>query len=184
MPLDPKSNTPDGSGEVTHWRAHFPIDTVEDASRSRREFMGGLGIACGTMACGQVALNAVSPPNTAGSAAAPSNAEHGKYGDPLAKKFHEMSDGEAQLFHFPNHKTPCLFVKIDAKQYVAFAQKCTHLCCPVIPEVEKSEFHCPCHHGSFDLLTGEPKAGPPRSALPKVQVEIDSSGLIRPIGIG
>lgn len=181
MPLDPKSTTPDGTSKATHWRDHYPIDTAEDASRSRREFMGGLGVACGAMACGQVALNAVSPKDAASDTASEEHEVASAHGEALPKKWQEMSDGEAQLFHYPDHKTPCLFVKINDEQHVAFAQKCTHLCCPVIPEVEKSEFHCPCHHGAFDLLTGEPKAGPPRSALPKVRIEIDSDGVIRPV---
>ena len=180
MSLNPKSTTPDGSGNEEHWRKQFPVDSDADAARSRREFVGGIGVAAGAMACGQVALRTLVPEHV--KAEPNDSVEHS--GEPLAKKFDEMENGEAQLFHYPNEKSPCLFVKLDEKTHVAFAQKCTHLCCPVIPEVDKNEFHCPCHHGSFDLKTGEPTAGPPRSALAKVQVEILSDGSIRPTGIG
>lgn len=182
MSLNPKSTTPDGSGDTEHWRKQFPIDTEADAARSRREFVGGLGVAAGAMACGQVALRTLVPKQSKGEESTTTDATN-EPGEVLAKKFGEMDQGEAQLFHYPDEKSPCLFVKLDENTHVAFAQKCTHLCCPVIPEVNKGEFHCPCHHGSFDLKTGEPTAGPPRSALAKVEVEILSDGSIRPISI-
>ena len=180
MPLDPKSTTPDGTDNAALWRKTFPIDTADEVNRSRRDFVGGVGVACGALACGQVAIQAVGPTSHANE---PSDQTAHVAGEPLPKNWQDMAVGEAQLFHYPNEKTPCLLVKLDEQSHAAFAQKCTHLCCPVIPEFEKSEFHCPCHHGSFDLRTGEPLAGPPRSPLPKVTIEISDDGVIRPIGI-
>lgn len=183
MPLDPKSTTPDGSGNEEHWRKQFPVDSEQDVTRSRREFVGGLGVAAGAMACGQVALRTLTT-NHKESEAGEAHIATIEEGETLPKKLGEMTNGEAQLFHYPNEKSPCLFVKLDENTHVAFAQKCTHLCCPVIPEVDKGEFHCPCHHGSFDLKTGEPTAGPPRSPLAKVSVQILADGSIQPTGIG
>ena len=178
MPLDRKSVTPSGDEERPLWREHFPIDSVAETSRSRREFLGGLTVAGGAMACGQVALNQVYPvgeSNKEGEATA---------FEPLTleRKLHEIDDGEAVLFHYPDHKSPCLLVKFSGDEFAAFAQKCTHLACPVIPDAESNEFHCPCLHGTFDLRTGEPIAGPPQSALARVDVAVAGDGTLTAVG--
>ena len=61
---------------------------------------------------------------------------------------------------------------MDEETFVAYEQQCTHLTCPVIPEVEKGELHCPCHDGIFDLLTGRPLAGPPQRPLARVTLTV------------
>ena len=45
-------------------------------------------------------------------------------------------------------------------------------------ETEKHEFHSPYHHGSFDIRTGNPLLGPPRSPLRQVQIEAFSDGTL------
>lgn len=100
----------------------------------------------------------------------------------LGKKIQDIDVGEVILFHYPHEKSPCLLIKLAAREIVAFAQKCTHLACPVIPDIGNSEFHCPCHHGVFDLRTGQPQAGPPRAELPAVQVKIADDGTISATG--
>lgn len=177
MPLDPKSVTPSGDDERPLWRQHFPIDSDAETSRSRREFLGGLTVAGGAMACGQAALNSLSPVGQ-------SNEAQSTPSEPLTleKKLHEIETGEAVLFHYPDHKSPCLLVKLTTTEFVAFAQKCTHLACPVIPDAKSNEFHCPCHHGTFDLRTGEPIAGPPQAALPKVEINVANDGTLTAIG--
>ncbi len=190
MPLNPKSTTPDGNtNDLPQWRKQFPIESDDEASRSRREFLGGLTVAGGAMACGQAALNQFAPAEVGHGATdahgATEGDEHVSHFPPLTleKKFTEMTVGEAQLFHYPNEKSPCLFVKLDEVNFVSVAQKCTHLACPVIPDLESNEFHCPCHHGAFELATGEPLAGPPRHALPTVKVEIADDGTITAVGV-
>jgi len=61
---------------------------------------------------------------------------------------------------------------LSERELVAFDQRCTHLSCPVVPQVEQGRFHCPCHAGNFDLATGRPISGPPRRPLPKVSLEV------------
>ena len=201
MPLNPKSTTPNGDEQnVPLWRKQFPIDADDEATRSRREFLGGLTIAGGAMACGQVALEKLSPADgmvsadaansadgqSVGSVATPESAASETAYPPLIlpKKLTELADGEAMLFHYPHEKSPCLLVKFADDDFVAFAQKCTHLACPVIPDDDNQTFHCPCHHGSFDLRSGKPLAGPPRAPLPAVRVEVASDGTLTATGIG
>lgn len=181
MSLDPNSVTPSGQEDkLPTWRNQFPIDTDKEVANSRRQFVAGSLVAGGAMACGQVALNAVSRPHS-GDSHGPIDTSHGDL--ILEKKFQDMEIGEAQLFHYPDERSPCLLVKLDKENFVAYAQKCTHLACPVIPDVDRDEFHCPCHHGKFDLRTGQPSAGPPRSPLPKLSVELAEDGTLKVQGI-
>jgi nitrite reductase/ring-hydroxylating ferredoxin subunit len=173
----PASTMPGGNNAHSPlWRKHFPIDTAEDTSHTRREFIGGLAIAGGAMACGQTALNTFAPASVSDSKTATF--------PPLVlnRKFGDLKDGEALLFHYPDHKSPCLLVRL-ADDFVAFSQKCTHLACPVIPEVQAGRFHCPCHKGAFDIRTGQPLAGPPRTALPRVRIERGEDGTLTASGI-
>jgi nitrite reductase/ring-hydroxylating ferredoxin subunit len=172
------STTPNGgSGNLPLWRKQFPIDTAQDTSRTRREFISGLAVAGGVMACGQAALNSLVPTTDA-------NADFQSHAPLLLeKKLPDLRDGEALLFHYPNHRSPCLLVKFAENDFVAFSQKCTHLACPVIPEVAANQFQCPCHHGVFDIRSGAPLAGPPRTALPRVQVEVAKDGALTAIGV-
>ena len=164
------------SDKPTLWRKHFPIETEKDTAHSRRGFITGLAAAGGAIACCQT----LSKANDSSNEDAAEWIEHPTV--TLEKKFNEIGNGEAILFHFPDHRSPCLFVRISDIEYVAFSQKCTHLACPVIPEVEQNKFHCPCHHGVFDLRTGEPLAGPPRSPLPPVRIELHDDGTIMATG--
>ena len=76
------------------------------------------------------------------------------------------------MFDYPERTRPCLLVRPGADELVAYSQKCTHLSCAVVPDVEKGEIHCPCHEGFFDLRTGQPIAGPPPRPLPRITLEM------------
>ncbi|MCA9530621.1 MAG: Rieske 2Fe-2S domain-containing protein [Myxococcales bacterium] len=84
----------------------------------------------------------------------------------------EISVGETLLFHYPDKLHPRLLVRASEHELLAYDQKCTHLSCPVIAEVDKSIFYCPCHHGTFDLKTGRVISGPPPRPLPKVKLRV------------
>ena len=53
--------------------------------------------------------------------------------------------------------------------FVAFDARCTHMGCPVKPDVETGGFACPCHGGRFDAQ-GTPTAGPPQKPLRSLPV--------------
>lgn len=164
MPLEPRSTAPSGKPEQQLWRKHFPIDTATEMTHSRRAFCTGVVLSGGAMVASQAALNSSEPVAV----------ETGWVEHPpqvLEININNMADGEAFLFHYPDHRSPCLLVRLSSSEAVAFSQKCTHLACPVIPEVEQNRFHCPCHHGAFDIRTGSPTAGPPRTPLPKIRFE-------------
>lgn len=69
----------------------------------------------------------------------------------------------------------------DGEQFVAYSGVCTHLGCSVRFEAEatayypgKNVFHCPCHHGIFDLKTGAVLGGPPPRPLDQLPVKVEN----------
>ena len=69
----------------------------------------------------------------------------------------------------------------DGEQFVAYSGVCTHLGCSVRFETEptayyagKDVFHCPCHHGIFDLKTGAVLGGPPPRPLDRLPVKVEN----------
>ena len=55
--------------------------------------------------------------------------------------------------------------------YMAYDGRCTHMGCPVSPDVETGGFSCPCHAGRFDA-SGSPVSGPPKAPLAKLAVAV------------
>ncbi|MEM7313989.1 MAG: Rieske (2Fe-2S) protein [Planctomycetota bacterium] len=165
------SPAPNGKNADALWRKHFPVDSASEAAHSRRGFLGGLAIAGGSIACCQSFMandESVEGAGTTDWSEFPPMT--------LALKLDELGVGQSHLFHFPDHRSPCLLIKTTISEFVAYSQKCTHLACPVVPEVDEGKLHCPCHHGVFDLQSGQPLAGPPRRPLPQVRVELQSDG--------
>lgn len=169
--------TPSGDPvDQPEWRKQFPIETAAEAHANRRGFLGGLAVAGVTMGVGAVGLQVTTSSGEA-------KVEFLKH-EPLVlqKKLPDMSDGEALLFHYPDPKSPCLLIRLTENKFVAFSQKCTHLACPVIPRSDLGELHCPCHKGVFDLTTGTPKSGPPKTPLPQIQIELSTDGTLTAVG--
>jgi Rieske Fe-S protein len=166
---------PDGKplSEQPEWRRDFPIETAEDEYVSRRDFAKFLVLTSGAMATGQVVLVAKSKWKQ--SSAPP---------EPLAiTRDDELKIHDVVAFHFPTHADPCLLTRYEDGRLLAYGQLCPHLLCPVIPEVEKGLFTCPCHKGSFDVETGRPISGPPRRPLPTITLEVRDDGMIYAIGV-
>jgi nitrite reductase/ring-hydroxylating ferredoxin subunit len=143
------------------WRQDFPVDWPEDEYITRRDFVKFLILTSGAFATGQLWLlvqsllrQRVEP-------------------EPLAlARVDELPVGGSLIFHYPEDSPARLLVRVDEETFVAYEQQCTHLTCPVIPDVDEGELHCPCHEGIFDLLTGRPLAGPPRRPLARVLLDV------------
>lgn len=144
------------------WRQDFPIDWPQDEYLSRRHFVGLLALTSFAFVVGQAWIVVLGAMRKA----------RGK--PPLKEiaRVDEMPIGGAKLFYYPGESDTCILVRVKADQFVAYDQKCTHLSCPVIPKPAQGIFYCPCHEGRFDLLTGEPMAGPPRRPLPRIDIQI------------
>jgi Rieske Fe-S protein len=155
-----ESVAPDGGpmSEQPHWRRQFPIDVAEDEYRSRRDFTKLLGLTSMAFVTGQCYIVAQSVSKQADE----------PYPEVEIAAVNELEVGAAKVFQYPHHGNACVLVRVSEEEFVAYGQKCTHLSCPVIPKPRDGKFYCPCHNGSFDLHTGQPLAGPPRRALPRV----------------
>ena len=60
----------------------------------------------------------------------------------------------------------------DGETFTAWNGTCPHLGCAYGVDVEKKVFHCPCHHGLFDLKTGAVLGGPPPRGLDPLPVRV------------
>ena len=60
----------------------------------------------------------------------------------------------------------------DGEKFTAWSGICTHLGCAFGVDAERKVFHCPCHHGLFDLETGKVVGGPPPRALDELPVRV------------
>lgn len=147
------------------WRRDFPIDTPQDTYVARRDFTKFLGLTSLAFVVGQfwIALE---------------NRWRSIRGEPpklAIATLDELPAGSARTFRYPADTDPALLVRLDDDTLLAYNSQCTHLQCPVLPELETLRLHCPCHAGYFDLRTGAPLAGPPRRPLPRIRLEVRGS---------
>jgi Rieske Fe-S protein len=161
---DHDSATPDGrpAAAQPRWRQDFPIDTPQDNYIARREFAKFLVLISGAFAFGQVWILW-------------ENWRRRRRGEPAlvqVASLEQVPVGGSLVFHYPNENEPCLLLRPSENTLVAYSQKCTHLSCPVVPEMQSGRLACPCHHGFFSIDDGRPLAGPPRRPLPRVNLTV------------
>jgi Rieske Fe-S protein len=164
--IDPELHTipPDRGSmeEQPKWRQDFPIDSAQDGYVARREFTKFLGLTSLAFVVGQFWIAILNRWRRI----------RGELPTLAVAKTADLPVGEALSFHYPTETDPAILVRPDAETLLAYSSQCTHLQCPVVPEIEEGRLHCPCHAGYFDLRTGRPLAGPPRRSLPRIAVEI------------
>lgn len=167
MARDPQHQTmpPDGQlpSEQPKWRQDFPIDWPQDEYVSRRELVRFMVLTSLAFVTGQFWLLG----------------KEFLAGEPRVFPMlpiagvDDLPIGGSLVFRYPEKDaTSRLLIRTGENTFVAYDQQCTHLLCPVIPRVEESQLHCPCHNGIFDLATGRPMAGPPRRPLVRVTLEV------------
>jgi menaquinol-cytochrome c reductase iron-sulfur subunit len=61
----------------------------------------------------------------------------------------------------------------DGKTFTVYNGQCTHLGCSYAFDKGDGRFHCPCHHGLFDLKTGAVLDGPPPRPLDRLETRIE-----------
>ena len=144
------------------WRQDFPVDWPRDEYVSRRDFTKFMVLTSLAFTTGQFWILA-------------QNFLRGVHPTPTEQAIvavDEIPVGGARVFNYPDTHAPRLLVRLSETEFVAYAQQCTHLLCPVLPEPEKGVLHCPCHEGYFDIRSGRPVAGPPRRPLPRVLLAV------------
>ncbi|MCC6580993.1 MAG: Rieske (2Fe-2S) protein [Phycisphaeraceae bacterium] len=159
------SHAPDGRPpeEQPRWRQDFPIDWTRDQYVARREFVKFMILTSLAFVVGQFWLVFRHLKNRRRPAM------------PTREivRIDAIPVGGSRVFEYPEPRAFRILVRLDQSTFVAYAQQCTHLACPVIPDPAAGVLHCPCHHGLFDLRTGQPLAGPPRRALQRVTLKIE-----------
>jgi nitrite reductase/ring-hydroxylating ferredoxin subunit len=152
------------------WRTDFPIDVAEDHYVNRRGFTRFMVLTSLAFVVGQFWIAA-------------QNWLRRRRGElPILEvaRLDQVAIGSALSFSYPDDSEACLLLRPDEKTLLAYNQKCTHLSCAVVPA--PSWLRCPCHHGSFDVTTGRPLAGPPRRPLTRVVLEV-RDGVIYATGV-
>lgn len=166
---DYNSQTPNAQPPETQpqWRQDFPIDIPQDNYIARREFTKFLVLTSGAFAFGQCWILW-------------ENWRREQGGEAKREKVASLDQipvGGSLVFHYPNEHEPCLLLRPDETTLVAYSQKCTHLSCPVLPEMDTGRLMCPCHHGYFSIEDGRPLAGPPRRPLPEIEIEVEGNDI-------
>lgn len=155
--------TPDGRPEDQQpkWRKDFPIDTAQDNYVARRDFTKFMVLISGSFVVGQawIALKTLGGKDIATGSR------------PIAR-IDDIAIGQAAIFTYPGEHDTCLLVRASENEFLAYSNKCSHLSCAVTPDVGTGRLLCPCHHGSFDLATGRPLAGPPRRPLARIILDV------------
>lgn len=149
--------------EVPQWRKDFAIDTPENNYVARRDFAKFIVLTSGAFVVGQGFI-------AAGSLLRRNRVPPGRA---RIASLSELEPGTATTFNYPGESDPCLLLRTDDGQLLAYSQKCTHLSCAVVPRMEEGVLHCPCHEGYFDMLTGANIAGPPPRPLPLIELAIE-----------
>ena len=165
---------PDGRPEADQprWRQDFPIDWPQDEYIARRDFTKFMVLTSFAFAVGQLWI------------LAQDYLRRSRRALP-AREIAAVNDipvGSSRIFNYPGAHEPALLVRLDESRFVAYDQRCTHLVCPVIPQIEAGRYYCPFHEGSFDLASGRPLAGPPRRPLTQIRLEI-RGGRVFAVGI-
>lgn len=165
--------TPDGRppDEQPRWRKDFPINVEEDNYVARRDFTKFMVLISGSFVVGQgwIAIKTLGGRRTPGEP------------KPIVRVA-DLPIGAAAVFSYPNEHDTCILVRAGEQDFLAYSNKCTHLSCAVIPDMKSGRLLCPCHHGSFDLATGRPLAGPPRRPLSRIVLDV-RNGTVYAIGV-
>jgi Rieske Fe-S protein len=163
----PRAPFPDGrpESEQPKWRRDFPIDVEADEYGARRDFTKFMVLTSLAFACGQCWI------------AVQSLFRGGKLPRLRIAAVDDVAVGRAVTFHYPTDRDPCLLIRKSADEFLAFSSQCTHLMCPVRPDLQNNQLHCPCHEGYFDSTTGKPMAGPPRRPLPRIELLIENGAV-------
>jgi Rieske Fe-S protein len=163
---DPEQITRPPDGKSLHsqpqWRKDFPIDWPQDHYIARRDFAKFMVLTSLAFSIGQLWIGI-------------QNTWRRHRGIPPMKRIASLSSlpvGATLVFEYPEANDNCVLIRTAPDRLLAYSQKCTHLSCAVIPEVEKGVIRCPCHEGLFDLNTGQNIAGPPPRPLPRITVSV------------
>jgi len=159
----------------------LPTAERQDARDSRRRFLrwaSGVGAALSALLAGVPAATAFATPGFA--RPRPKNwlrvaeADTIAIGVPVKVDFiEETADAWVESRAL---RTVWLYTE-DAETFTAFSGVCTHLGCSFDFDAGKQQYHCPCHHGLFEMKTGAVLGGPPPRPLDTLPVKVEDGAI-------
>ena len=149
------------------WRSQFPLHWDADDQVSRRELLRFTVLTSGALFGGTSMLAVLDWFGTTGQARTQQ-----------VVAANQVPEGSAYYFNYPASDDQAVLLHLPGGQFVAYSQKCTHLSCSVYYKPERQELLCPCHDGVFDPVTGDPVAGPPQRALPRIRIRQENGMII------
>jgi Rieske Fe-S protein len=153
------------------WERDFPYESAAEEEVTRREFTRYLVLGAGAMAAGNVGLAVWTQLRSINT------------GEPRPiVALADVAVGGTHLFRYPADDDPAVLLRLDDQAVVAFSQKCTHLGCVLYFEAGADRWHCPCHDGNFDAVTGDVISGPPTRRLGRIDVEVRGDGQVWALG--
>jgi Rieske Fe-S protein len=169
LEFDPELHTvpPDRGAmeDQPKWRQDFPIDTAQDSYVARRDFTKYLGLTSLAFVVGQFWIALQNRWRKS----------RGALPIVMVARLDDVPVGGTRTFHYPTASDPAILLRPAADTLLAYSSQCTHLQCPVLPQMEQGRLHCPCHRGYFDMQSGRPLAGPPRRPLPRIALKIENA---------
>ena len=156
-------NCPGCKGEKeknSRWREDFPVQWEKDHYITRREMAKYLSLGSLLLAGANGLV-----------AALPHVFDSHPYPEVKINGASQLPVKSALLFHYPTEDDPCILIRRETGELVAYSQVCTHLSCAVIYEAQENTLFCPCHHGYFTVAEGRPSGGPPTRPLPRIKLE-------------
>ena len=145
---------------VPKWRTDFPVEWEGDHYVSRREMVKFLTLGS-LLLTGANWITVVA-----------NRLRHApEYTEKRIGTVSQFGGERYILFRYPTEEDPCIALQTLEGKLVAYSQVCTHLSCAVIYDQPDNKLFCPCHNGAFNILQGEPIAGPPTRRLPRISIE-------------
>ena len=160
MPDEQKNCAECKRARAARWREDFPVRWDEDNYITRREMVKFMGLGSLLLAGANFVVAAI--PHL-------QRAEH--YPEQKLGPASLVPMTGSVLFNYPTPQDPCILVRNQAGELVAYSQVCTHLSCAVIHSPKENALFCPCHNGYFTVEEGRPYAGPPTRPLPRIKLE-------------
>ena len=143
-------------------------------SIDRRTVVGGMVAAGATVTLAACAAEPEPAETTPPSATVEQQPEEAA-GELLLGPASDVMVGSGTKFQIDASLT-ILVTQPRAGEYRAFSATCTHSGC-IVSGVQEGQIACGCHGARFNVETGAVEAGPARTALGKITVEVRGSDL-------
>ena len=89
--------------------------------------------------------------------------------------------GATYLFDYPTASDPAILLRLATGWWPsARSARTSAVSSSTSPDEER--WHCPCHEGNFDTVSGDVISGPPTRPLGRIDVEVRDDGMIWALG--